>query len=58
VRLGHLRAIDAQRVGIEANAIELLGVVKDGVAAAFPHVLADAFDHARRRQRFAENALG
>ncbi len=58
MRQRHLGTFDAQRVGVETNAIELLGVVKHGVAATLAHVLANAFDHARRRQRFAEDALG
>ena len=55
---GHFRSGDAQRLGVEADAVELFGVVEEGVGAARAHVLADALDDAHRRQRFAEDFFG
>ena len=53
-----LLVADAHVFGVQADLVELLGVVQDGLQALGAHVAANAFDDARRRQRFAEDLLG
>ena len=51
-------ATDAQGVGVETNAVELLGVVKDRIAAAARTSSQMRSTTRRRRQCFAEDLLG
>ena len=45
--LGQLLLADADRVGLQPDLIEFLGVIENGFEAALAHIGADSFDSAR-----------
>ncbi len=54
----HLGRTDAQRVGREADAVEVFGVLEDGGETASADVVADALDDLLRRERSTEDLAG
>ena len=55
---GHFRSGYTQRLGVEADSVELFGVMEQGGGPAGAHVLTNALHDAHRRQRFAEDFFG